>query len=71
MKELKKMNFGELQKLSRAEMKKIMAGSGSGCVSCGCENYRCGGAGGGNLPCCDGYYCMLNQNNGGMFCYHL
>jgi hypothetical protein len=55
MKELKKMNIGELKKLSRVEMKKIMAGSGSlGSGTCLGPGAHCGGN---TKPCCDGFNC--------------
>jgi hypothetical protein len=54
MKELKKMNLGELKKLSRSEMKAIMAGSGTG-SNCGSYWDTCGGTTGN--PCCNGYWC--------------
>lgn len=66
MKELKKMNLGELKKLSRTEMKAIMAGSGTpGSSQCGGEEAACGGTG--DKPCCDGFYC--NTNWGVKKCY--
>jgi hypothetical protein len=58
MKELKKMNIGELKKLSRVEMKKIMAGSGHGCVTCGCMNAPCDVH---KPPCCDGFNCFAGR----------
>ena len=48
MKQLKKMNLDELKKLTRAEMKSIMAGSAPGpCPGRSCKTY----------PCCDGMHC--------------
>lgn len=56
MKEFKKMNLGELKKLSRSEMKTIMAGSGVGCVNCGCLGASCK-----INPCCNGFFCNCGQ----------
>lgn len=54
MKKLVKLKIGELQKLSRAEMKTIMAGSGSCpilCTSGGCDSPNCKCPPNGNNTC--------------------
>jgi len=60
----KKMSLANIQgKLSRPEMKNIMAGSGSGPGGCGEAGQSCLYSG-----CCEGYYCTAQGWNGGGNC---
>ena len=66
----KKMSLANIQgKLSRTEMKNIMAGTGGqGCLSQ--YSYSCSTTGGGNASdhCCGGYKCVLNGTGTGTIC---
>lgn len=58
-----KMSLANIQgKLSRAEMKNIMAGSGTNCL--GKYSYSCNGT----LKCCAGLSCDTNATNTGTIC---
>lgn len=59
----KKMSLANIQgKLSREEMKKIMAGSGDCCLSE--YSWDCSSA----KPCCTGLNCVRNGTNTGTIC---
>jgi hypothetical protein len=61
-----KMSLANIQgKMSRAEMKNIMAGSGGACMTE--YEYECGIVRT-PYPCCEGLVCVKNATNTGTLC---